>query len=87
MEFESNCGNSQARADIRRSRPTSPKKWARKQATHGRKLAAVAQPCGYPVDGQVDCLHHAIVGIAAPVTLQQFDLYMVEWIEVGKSGF
>jgi hypothetical protein len=33
----------------------------------------------------VDCLHHALVGIAGPVTLQQFDLYMVERIEVGKA--
>jgi hypothetical protein len=38
------------------------------------KLATVTQPCGYPIDGQVDCLHHALVGIAGPVTLQQFDL-------------
>jgi hypothetical protein len=49
------------------------------KASHprGRKLATVAQPCGYPVDGQMDCLHHALVGIAGPMTLQQFDLYMV----------
>jgi hypothetical protein len=33
----------------------------------------------------MDCLHHALVGIAGPVTLQQFDLYMVERIEVGKA--
>jgi hypothetical protein len=33
----------------------------------------------------VDCLHHARVGIAGPVTLQQVDLYMVERIEVGKA--
>jgi len=50
-----------------------------------RKLATVAQPRGYPVDGQVDCLHHALVGISGPVTLQQFDLYMVERIEVRKA--
>jgi hypothetical protein len=56
-----------------------------KQATHGKKLATVAQSCGYPVDGQVDCLHHALVGIAGPVTLQQLDLYMIELIEVGKA--
>src|SRR5262245_54043781 len=56
-----------------------------KQTTHGRKLATVAQPCGYPVDGQMDCLHHALVGIAGSMTLQQFDLYMVERIEVGKA--
>src|SRR5215471_766090 len=24
-------------------------------------LATVAQPCGYPIDGQMDCLHHALV--------------------------
>jgi hypothetical protein len=41
--------------------------------------------CGYPVDGQMDCLHHALVGIAGPMTLQQFDLYMVERIEVGEA--
>jgi hypothetical protein len=46
------------------------------------KLTTVAQSCGYPVDGQMDCLHHALVGIARPVTSQQFDLYMVERIEV-----
>jgi hypothetical protein len=45
-----------------------------KQATRGRKLATVAQPCGYPIDGQMDCLHHALVGLAGPMTLQQFDL-------------
>jgi hypothetical protein len=50
-----------------------------------RELATVAQPCGYPVDGQMDCLHHALVGIAGPVTLRQFDLHMVERIEVGKA--
>jgi hypothetical protein len=33
----------------------------------------------------MDCLHHALVGIAGPMTLQQFDLYMVERIEVGKA--
>ena len=33
----------------------------------------------------MDCLHHALVGIAVPVTLQQFDLYMVKRIEVGKA--
>jgi hypothetical protein len=33
----------------------------------------------------MDRLHHARVGIAGPVTLQQFDLYMVERIEVGKA--
>ena len=33
----------------------------------------------------MDCLHRALVGIAGPVTLQQFDLYMVERIEVGKA--
>src|SRR5262245_26747452 len=48
-------------------------------------LATVAQPCGYPVDGQMDCLHHALVGIASPVTPEQFDLYMVQRIEVGKA--
>jgi hypothetical protein len=58
---------------------------SRKRATRGRKLATVAQPCGYPVDGQMDCLHHALVGIASPVTLQQVDLHMVERIEVGKA--
>src|SRR5438034_293843 len=56
-----------------------------KQATRGRKLATVAQPCGYPVDGQMDCLHHALVGIASPMTPEQFDLYMVQRIEVGKA--
>ena len=50
-----------------------------------RELATVAQPCGYPIDGQMDCLHHALVGLAGPVTLQQFDLYMVERIEVGEA--
>jgi hypothetical protein len=35
-----------------------------------KKLATVAQPRGYPVDGQMDCLHHALVGITGPVTLQ-----------------
>ena len=50
-----------------------------------QELATIAQPCGYPVDGQVDCLHHALVGIASPVTLQQFDLYMVERIQVGET--
>jgi hypothetical protein len=34
---------------------------------------------------QVDCLHHARVGIAGPVTFQQLDLYMIERIEVGKA--
>src|SRR5436190_20667872 len=48
-------------------------------------LTTVAQPRSYPVDGQMDRLHHALVGIAGPVTLQQFDLYMVERIEVGKA--
>ena len=33
----------------------------------------------------MNCLHPALVGIAGPVTLQQFDLYMVEWVEVGKA--
>jgi hypothetical protein len=33
----------------------------------------------------MDRLHHARVGIAGPVTLQQFDPYMVERIEVGKA--
>jgi hypothetical protein len=58
------------------------------KARHPRQetsLATVAQPCGYPVDGQMDCLHHALVGIARAVTLQQLDLYMVERIEVGKA--
>src|SRR5215469_4238382 len=50
----------------------------------GRKLTTVAQPCRYPVDGQMNCLHHALVSIAGSVTLQQFDLYMVEGIEIGK---
>ena len=45
-----------------------------KQATRGRKLATVAQPCGYPIDGQMDFLHYALVGFAGPMTLQQFDL-------------
>ena len=67
-----------AGVDARRSQPTS--------ATRGRKLATVAQPCGYPVDGQVDCLHHAVVGIAGPVTLQQFDLYMVERLVTRGDG-
>src|SRR5262252_7517910 len=48
-------------------------------------LATVAQPCGYPIDGQMDCLHHALVGLAGAMTLQQFDLYMVERIEVGEA--
>ena len=56
-----------------------------KQATRGRKLATVAQPCGYPIDGQMDCLDDALVGIAGPMTLQQLDLYMVERIEVRKT--
>jgi hypothetical protein len=33
----------------------------------------------------MDRLHHARVGIAGPVTLQQFDPYIVERIEVGKA--
>jgi hypothetical protein len=33
----------------------------------------------------MDCLHHALVGIAGPMTLQQFDLYMVERIQIGKA--
>src|SRR5262249_39020612 len=49
------------------------------------KLTTVAQSCSYPVNGQMDCLHHALVGIARSVTSQQFDLYMVERIEVGKA--
>src|SRR6516162_9684461 len=49
------------------------------------ELAAVAQPRGYPIDGQMDCLHHALVGLAGAMTLQQFDLYMVERIEVGEA--
>src|SRR5262249_49417568 len=51
----------------------------------GPELATVAQPCGYPIDGQMDCLHHALVGLAGPMTLQQFDLHMVERIEVGEA--
>src|SRR5215831_4856253 len=51
----------------------------------GPALATVAQPCGDPVDGQMDRLHHALVGLAGPMTLQQFDLYMVERIEVGEA--
>jgi hypothetical protein len=38
-----------------------------KRAAAG-KLATVAQPCGYPV--KMDCLHHALVGIASSVTSQ-----------------
>jgi len=33
----------------------------------------------------MNCLHPALVGIAGPVTLQQFDLHMVERIEVRKA--
>src|SRR6184192_1757859 len=80
MEFESNGRKSHARVGTRRSHTNGRK------ADHPKQeLATVAQPCGYPVDGQMDCLHHALVGITGPVTLQQFDLYMVERIEDRKS--
>src|SRR6516162_9646637 len=49
------------------------------------ELATVAQPCGYPIDCQMDCLDHALIGLAGPMTLQQFDLYMVERVEVGEA--
>src|SRR5947208_7716247 len=75
------CGNSHARVDLRQSLRTN----GRKAGHPKQELATVAQPCGYPIDGQMDCLHHALVGITGPVTLQQFDLYMVERIEVGKA--
>src|SRR6516164_7619135 len=51
--------------DEEHTRPTSQTKWARQ--ARGRKLTAVVQPCRYPVDGQMNCLHHALVGIAGPV--------------------
>src|SRR5215813_12645993 len=51
-----------------------------------RELAAVAQPRGYPIDGQMDRLHHALVGLAGPMTLQQFDLYMVERCLLASDG-
>jgi hypothetical protein len=54
---------------------------SRKRAIRGKKLATVAQPCGYPVDGQMDRLHHALVRFPSSMTLQQLDLYMVERFE------
>ena len=48
-------------------------------------LAAVTQSCGYAVDSQMDCVDHALIHIAGPVTLQQLDLDMVERIKVGKA--
>jgi hypothetical protein len=49
-----------------------------------RAISYLTQPCRYSVDGQMDCLHHALVGIAGP-DAWQCDLYMVERIE-GESG-
>jgi hypothetical protein len=55
------------------------------QSPRIRKLAAVAQPRGYAIDGQMYCPHHELVGIAAPMTLQELDLYVVERIKIRKA--
>src|SRR5262249_46299131 len=49
------------------------------------RLAAVAQARGHPRDRQMDFAARPIVGVAGTVTAQQFDLQMVERIEVRKA--
>ena len=48
-------------------------------------LAAVAQAGGDAVDAEVDALDDARVGVAGAVAAQQFDLHVVERIDVGEA--
>src|SRR5262249_36558397 len=48
-------------------------------------LPAIAQARGDAIDGQVDSLNHALVGIAGAVALEQLDLQVVDGIEIGET--
>lgn len=40
-------------------------------------LPAVSQPRGYSIDGELDTLHHAGVGVPGTITLQQLKLHVI----------
>src|SRR6266481_9308826 len=48
-------------------------------------LPAVAQAGRDTVDTKMNALHDARIGVARPMAPQQFDLHMVERIDVGKA--
>ena len=49
-------------------------------------LPAVPQPGRNAVDAELDALHHAGVGVAGAVAAQQFDLHVVQRIDVGHPA-
>src|SRR6476469_5589717 len=48
-------------------------------------LSRIAQARGDAVDGEMDALDDALVGVAGAVALQELELHVVEGIEVGKA--
>src|SRR6516165_5832367 len=49
------------------------------------ELSAVAQAGSDPVDGEVDAMGNALIGIAGAVAVEELDLHMVERIEIGEA--
>ena len=66
-----------------RSVMTHLRKSAERQPDH--HLAAVAQSRGDAIDRQVNATDDILVPVARAITLQQLDLHMIKWIEIGKA--
>src|SRR5215211_3218093 len=47
--------------------------------------SAVPQSRGDAVDGEMDGLDDPLVGVAGAVALQQFELHVIERIDIGKT--
>jgi hypothetical protein len=47
-------------------------------------LPAIPQSGGNPVDGEMDALDNPFVGVAGAIALEQFQLHVVERIDVGE---
>src|SRR5438874_7219726 len=48
-------------------------------------LPTIPQPCGYPIDGQLNPAQYLLVGILRTMLLHQLHLHVVERIEIGKA--
>src|SRR3954453_19354353 len=49
-------------------------------------LTTVPQTCRNSVDGEMDALDNALVGVAVPMPPEQFELRVVKGIDIGKPG-
>src|SRR5262249_45374080 len=74
------------RVSRRRNPPLSrPADYASLIRPTASTLPAIAQAGRDAVDGEVDALHHVLVGVAGAVALGQIDLHVIERIDLRQA--